>query len=101
MPKIFTITTTFDSRETCKDFSNQIINQKLAACCQIVPIDSIYFWKGKIANEPEFQLVCKTIQKDEIVNFIKSKHPYDLPEIVIQEVETTDEYFDFVKLNCK
>jgi periplasmic divalent cation tolerance protein len=101
MPKIYTITTTFDSRETCKFFSNQIINQKLAACCQIFRIESIYFWKGEFTDESEFQLVCKTVIKAELVDFIKSNHPYDIPEIIIQEVDTSEEYFGFVKQNCK
>jgi periplasmic divalent cation tolerance protein len=101
MPKIYKITTTFDSKDICNEFANKIIDQKLAACCQIIAVDSTYFWKGKITNEPEFQLICKTIRKDELVNFVKSIHPYEIPEIIIQEVETSEEYFDFVKLNCK
>jgi periplasmic divalent cation tolerance protein len=101
MFKIYTITTTFNTREACKDFSNQIISQKLAACCQVHQIDSVYFWERKLVDEQEFQLVCKTLKKEELVDFIKSSHPYDIPEIIIQEVETTEEYFDFVKQNCK
>jgi periplasmic divalent cation tolerance protein len=101
MSKIYIITTTFDSRETCARFANQIISQKLAACCQIVSIDSVYFWKDKIVNEPEFQLICKTIRKDELFDFIKSNHTYEIPEIIIQEVDTSQEYFSFVKQNCK
>jgi periplasmic divalent cation tolerance protein len=101
MLKIYIITTTLDSKEKCNEFANRIITQKLAACCQIVPIDSVYFWKGEIANEQEFQLICKTIKKDELVNFINSNHFYEIPEIIIQEVETSEEYFGFVKQNCK
>ena len=100
MSKIYIITTTFDSIDTCKDFANKLINQKLAACCQIHKIDSIYLWKDDINSEQEFQLICKTLKKDELVSFIKSSHPYDIPEIIIQEVKTSEEYFAFVKQAC-
>ena len=94
--KIFILTTTFDSLQKCTTIANEIIKAKLAACCQIEEITSIYNWKGEIANEKEFRLVCKTLKADELVDFIKVNHSYEIPEIIIQEVYTTDEYFNFV-----
>lgn len=100
MSKINIITTTFDSEKTCIEFANKIILQKLAACCQLSPIQSMYMWKGELASESEFKLACKTLNPEKLVEFLSANHPYDIPEILIQEVDCNQGYFDFVT-NCK
>ena len=94
--KIYIITTTFDSLEASQNFAKKVIEQKLAACCQLGKIDSIYQWKNQIVQENEFKATFKTLKKQELVNFIITNHSYEIPEIIIQEVETTKEYFEFV-----
>jgi periplasmic divalent cation tolerance protein len=100
MSKINIITTTFDSEKTCTEFANKIIIQKLAACCQISKIQSMYLWKGKPANESEFKLDCKTLNPEKLVEFLSTNHPYDIPEILIKEVECNQSYHYFVA-SCK
>jgi uncharacterized protein involved in tolerance to divalent cations len=63
MFKIYQITTTFDSDDYCLEFSNKLIELKLVGCCQISSIVSFYEWKGSIAKEEEYKLVCKTLKK--------------------------------------
>ena len=36
------------------------IEEKLAACINVFPVQSIYQWEGNIQQESEFQLIIKT-----------------------------------------
>lgn len=99
MPKIFIISTTFDNELESQEFAKNILNLGLSACSQITPIRSLYKWKSKLNDEKEFRLECKTLKSDVLVQYIKDNHSYDLPEIIIQELETTQEYYNFVRDN--
>jgi uncharacterized protein involved in tolerance to divalent cations len=37
-----------------------LIEEKLAACINVFPVQSIYQWEGNIQQESEFQLIIKT-----------------------------------------
>lgn len=97
MFKIYIISTTFDQELKCNEFAKSILDLKLSTCCQVSKIRSLYNWKSKFNDEIEFKLECKTLKKNELLDYIKNNHSYDLPEIIIQEVETTENYYNFVK----
>ena len=55
------IYTSIDSKKNAKTLAKIIINNHLAACVNIIPIEkSIYYWEGKLESESEFQLMIKT-----------------------------------------
>lgn len=78
------ILTTTDKKSLAQKIGNALLREKLVACCSIFPMESSYWWKGKIANEKEFQLVLKTKQEnyEKIEKRIKKLHTYELPEII-------------------
>ena len=84
-----------------EELAKKIIESKLAACVQILPqMTSVYFWEGKVQTEPEHQLLIKTLEEkfDELSEFIKSNHSYDVPEIVAIEAEkVSDDYVNWVR----
>jgi periplasmic divalent cation tolerance protein len=62
-----------------------LVEEKLAACVQIVPrIRSIYRWKGEICDEEEHLLIMKTRSQLFAVlqDRIRELHSYEVPEIV-------------------
>lgn len=62
-----------------------LVNQKLAACVQILPeMQSIYVWEGQVQREREVLLVAKTIRAnfDELERQVREIHSYETPEIV-------------------
>ena len=79
-----------------------VVEEKLAACVNIIPkIRSIYTWKDKIEDEEEVMMMIKTTDEgvDAVVRRIKSIHPYDVPEIIVVEVnerEGNPDYFSWV-----
>jgi periplasmic divalent cation tolerance protein len=83
--ELLIVVTTFASLEDAKKMAYLLIESRLAACVQIQEgIHSIYHWEGKMCNENEVLLSAKTIADKwmDISNFIKSHHPYDLPEVI-------------------
>ncbi len=85
MLKYIQITTTVPKLNNAKEISDRILNEKLAACVQILgPIKSIYRWKNKIEKKEEWLCIIKTRNKlfKIIERFIKNIHPYEVPEII-------------------
>ena len=76
--------TTASSREEAFKIDKLLIDEKLAACVQLLPIESFYVWKCKIQNEAEVLLLAKTCTDlfEHAMTRIKEVHPYSVPEIV-------------------
>ena len=94
------ITTTTETKDQAQTIAQHLVGAKLAACVQIVgPITSIYRWKGKVENAPEWLCLIKT--RDDLYNkveaTIKSLHPYETPEIIaVPIVKGTKEYLSWI-----
>jgi len=95
---------------TCKDFeeakniSLTLLNKKLAACINIFPIHSFYFWKGKIEESKEQLLIIKTTLelKQEVEKCIKEIHSYEIPEILALKIEFgSKEYLKWLEESIK
>ena len=83
--KLLVVVTSLPSLEAAKGLARALVEQNLVACVQLTEgIQSIYRWEGKICEEQEVMLSAKTTEPRwlEILAFIKSAHPYDLPEIL-------------------
>ena len=76
--------TTTPTREEAARIAKLLIDEKLAACIQLLPIESFYFWEGKTQNEAELLLLVKTRKAlfDKAIARIKEVHSYTVPEIV-------------------
>lgn len=76
--------TTVASRDDAARIANLLIDEKLAACVQLLPIESFYVWDGKTQNENELLLLIKTRAAlfEPAITRIKSVHPYTVPQIV-------------------
>ena len=68
----------------------RIVEERLAACVQILPpMTSVYVWEGKLQKDAEHLLLIKTLPEkyDEVETFIIANHSYDVPEIVAIDAE--------------
>jgi periplasmic divalent cation tolerance protein len=76
--------TTTPTREEAAKIAKLLIDERLGACVQILPIESFYSWQGKIQNEAELLLLVKTRRAlfDTAIARIKEVHSYTVPEIV-------------------
>jgi len=76
---------TCPDQETAQQLADCIIDEKLAACVNIIPgLLSIYEWQGQREHGTEVLLLIKT-RSDlyaELKTLICKLHPYELPEII-------------------
>lgn len=89
MAKYVQVMTTTDSEEEALRLGNLITDGRLAACVQIVgPIRSLYWWDGKVQDEREWQLLCKTTTEalPALEQAIKTNHSYDVPEVIATDI---------------
>lgn len=76
--------TTTPSRKDAGRLARLLVEEKLAACVQLLPIESFFFWKGKTQEEKETLLLVKTRTAlfEATIARIKALHRYEVPEIV-------------------
>ena len=84
------VITTCADKESARRLAGIIVEQKLAACVQLIPIESIYVWDGAVCDENETLLFIKTGTAlfDDLAAAIKSNHAYEVPEII--KISITD-----------
>ena len=78
------------------DLTDAIVRAKLAACVQLLPpMTSFYWWADDMQKEKEHLLLIKTLPEkyNELEDFIKANHSYDVPEIVALESERVSEAY--------
>ncbi|MCL2765126.1 MAG: divalent-cation tolerance protein CutA [Treponema sp.] len=82
------VITACPNEETAKKIIDALLENKLAACIQLFPINSYYSWKGEICNEKEIALFIKCNQNHyaKIEETIIKNHSYEVPEIVMLPV---------------
>lgn len=93
---LMTTTPTHDDAVRIAKF---LVEEKLAACVQLLPIQSFFYWKEKLQQDAETLLLVKT-RKDLLeraIARIKQAHRYEVPEIVATEFVTGFQgYFDWM-----
>ena len=89
---------------TCKDkeearkISKALLDKKLIACSNMFPIESMYWWKGKIEEDNEVVILAKTKDKnyDKIKEEVKKLHSYEVPCILKLGSEANIDYDKWV-----
>jgi periplasmic divalent cation tolerance protein len=79
------ITTAAPSRETAEAIAETLVEQRLAACVQVVgPVASTYRWQGAVERAEEWLCLIKTEQRlfEAVERTVRALHPYETPEIV-------------------
>lgn len=81
-----------------------LVKKRLAACCNIFPVDSIYHWKSKVVRDREVVLIVKTLKKNSkrVEREVKKIHSYTVPfiaEIPIKRVNP--EYLNWANKEVK
>lgn len=93
------ILTTCPNEKEAKTLAERIILKKIAACVQLSPIKSFYMWKEKVCFDSEIRLFIKTKKSlyEELEQFIKTHHSYEIPQIVqVPIIEGLDVYLDWI-----
>jgi periplasmic divalent cation tolerance protein len=100
MEEHFVVLVTAPSRGVGKDIARALLEQRLAACVNVVPsIASLYTWEGELCSEEEVLLVIKSTGAafDRLAAAVRDAHPYDVPEIIaLPIVAGSQGYLDWI-----
>jgi periplasmic divalent cation tolerance protein len=86
--------------EESKKIGKKVVEERLAACANIVPsITSYYWWKGKLEEDSESILLLKTNKRnvDSLIARVKELHSYENPAIISLPIEKGSKiYLDWI-----
>jgi periplasmic divalent cation tolerance protein len=101
-PSIIALVTAPDL-ETARKIARAALEQRLAACANLVPqIESHYWWQGKLEQSAEVLIVFKTNTACQraLQDCVLANHPYELPEfITVQITGGSDAYLSWIRQN--
>lgn len=87
-------------RDEAAAIATALVEARLAACVQLVPVESVYRWDGAIERTAEVMLHAKTTQARlaEAEKLIRARHSYAVPEIIaVPIVGGSADYLDWVR----
>ncbi|MFJ8429773.1 divalent-cation tolerance protein CutA [Kitasatospora sp. NPDC094019] len=97
---ILVVTTTHDEEAKARALAAEVVRARLAACAQVYPVRSVYWWDGEVQDTAEWRTDFKTRGElaDALVEFIGERHEYDTPEVVAVPVVTgSPAYLEWVR----
>lgn len=91
---------TAGSKEEAQKIARGLLEEKLAACANIVEnIESHFWWQGKIDEAREALVVIKTKRAlfNKLISKVRSLHSYEVPEIIaLPIVGGNKKYLDWI-----
>lgn len=97
---IVSVYATFGSEEEARRIGRLAVEERLAACVNIIgPCSSIYRWQGAVEESPETAAIFKTAasRADALLARIAELHSYDVPAAVVWPIAgALEAYRDWV-----
>ncbi len=94
---------TFPDEDSCREISQKVVSERLAAGVNFSKINSIFWWQGELNEEAEEAAIFKT--REETVENLKSRiqelHPYEIPCIAAIEADANQEFEKWIKKETK
>ena len=101
MNNIKLILTTHDDLVQARELARYLVEQRAAACVNIIPqLESVFHWENEVQTENEILLLIKTIERkvEQVKAILEERHSYDVPEIIAFNGEVLHQpYMDWVR----
>jgi len=95
------VLTTAPDREVAERVGAAVVEDRLAACANVLPgMTSIYWWADEVQRESEVLILLKTTSGgvEALRRRIVELHPYDVPEVIALTVGAGHEpYLEWVR----
>ena len=95
------VLTTAASKEEAQKIARALVERHAAACVNIVgPMESMYWWKGKLETSSEHLLIVKTMADalDTVQKIVREMHTYELFEFLVLGIEAGNrEYMQWIE----
>jgi periplasmic divalent cation tolerance protein len=85
------VLTNFPDADTARKIGRTLVEEKLAACVNLVPqVESIYQWKGAVETASEVLALIKTVigKYQALESRLRELHPYEVPEIISFRIDS-------------
>ncbi|MGV8168715.1 MAG: divalent-cation tolerance protein CutA [Candidatus Nanoarchaeia archaeon] len=94
---------THSNMNEAQKVASHLLQKKLIACANFFPINSSYWWKGKVENSKEIVSLLKTKKENwiKLKSEIKKIHPYETPCIMKINVEANKDYESWINKETK
>ena len=91
---------TAGSAEEAQAIATALLENRKAACVNIIPqVSSRFWWKGEIDSAEESLLLVKTGARmlEDVISLVKGNHSYDVPEVIaLPIVGGNPDYLDWM-----
>jgi periplasmic divalent cation tolerance protein len=85
------VLSTCPNLRVAKRIARVLVDERLAACVNIVPVAlSVYRWHGRTESAREQLLIIKSLKRSyaSIERRLRALHPYELPEVIAVPITT-------------
>ena len=96
--------TTCGSEQEAKTIAAAIVDKRLAACAQVLPISSVYRWQGKVETSDEWLCIIKTTNERHpaVRDTILQMHSYECPQITVLSIKDgSNDYLSWIEEETK
>jgi periplasmic divalent cation tolerance protein len=79
------VLSTCGSPEEADRLARSLVEQRLAACVNVIPgINSHYWWQGRLETAQECLLLIKSSREnfDQLRSAVEQVHSYEIPEVI-------------------
>jgi len=99
---IMALTTVADDA-AARALARTLVEERLSACVQRVPISSTYAWKGAVEESDEVLLLIKSTHDllEALRDRVLALHGYDVPEFVVIDADhAAARYLEWARSAC-
>ncbi len=96
--KFIVIYITHSSIKEARRVAEVLLKERLIACVNYFPIESSYWWHGKVETGKEIVSLVKTRKSNwsKVKKAVEAMHPYETPCIMKLEVEANTSYAKWI-----
>ncbi|HEV3334700.1 MAG TPA: divalent-cation tolerance protein CutA [Bryobacteraceae bacterium] len=99
------VLSTCASEEEAETLARSVVEQRLAACVNVIPrIRSYYRWKGALESSEEWLLLIKSSRDrfGELMAALEKAHSYEIPEVLaLPVVDGAANYLNWIEVNLR
>lgn len=101
MSKVMGVLVTASSMEEARHIAAGVLQQRLAACVNILGgVESHYWWQGQLESGQEHLLIVKTTEErvPALIEAVRALHSYTVPEVIAFPIEQGNaDYLSWVR----
>lgn len=83
MGHVIVFITTASAEEGAR-LGRALLDERLAACVNALPVQSAYWWRGQVEEAGETLLIVKTVERhlEALTARVRALHSYAVPEVI-------------------